>query len=98
MLYMKLLKITASKNNKKRHDAHFKKDDGKIKVVSFGSPDHDNFTIHKNEKRRRAYLARHKKDLRTNDATRAGYLSYYLLWNKPTLRESIKDYKTRFNL
>lgn len=98
MLYMKLLKITASKNKKKRHDAHFKKDDGKIKVVSFGSPDHDNFTIHKNEKRKRAYLARHKKDLETNDETRAGYLSYYLLWNKPTLRESIKDYKTRFNL
>lgn len=95
---MKLLKVTASKNEKKRYDAHFKKDDGKIKVVSFGSADHENFTIHKNEKRKRAYLARHKKDLLTKDATRAGYLSYYLLWNKPTLKESIKDYKTRFNL
>jgi hypothetical protein len=95
---MKLLKITVSKNSKKRYSAHFKKDDGKIKVVSFGSPDHDNFTIHKNEKRKRAYLARHKKDLRTNDPTRAGYLSYYLLWNKPTLRQSIQDFKQKFNL
>lgn len=98
MLYMKLLKIEASKNKKKRYDAHFKKDDGKIKVVSFGSPDHDNFTIHKNEKRKRAYLARHKKDLETKDPTRPGYLSYYLTWNKPTLQASIKDYKSRFNL
>jgi hypothetical protein len=44
------------------------------------------------------YLKRHKKDLRTNDPMRAGYLSYYLLWNKPTLQESIKDYKKKFNL
>tara|TARA_R110000744_G_scaffold98586_1_gene190471 strand:- start:49 stop:339 length:291 start_codon:yes stop_codon:yes gene_type:complete len=96
---MKLLKVTASKNPKKRYSAHFiKKDDGKIKVVSFGSPDHDNFTIHKDEKRKQAYLSRHKQDLRTNDPTRAGYLSYYLLWNKPTLKASIKDYKMRFNL
>ena len=95
---MKLLKVTASKNPKKRYSAHFKKDDGFLKVVSFGSPDHDNFTIHKDEKRKRAYLARHKKDLRTNEPTRAGYLSYYLLWNKKSLKESIKDYKQKFNL
>jgi hypothetical protein len=95
---MKLLKVTASENKYKRYSAHFKTDDGKIKVVSFGSPDHDNFTIHKNEKRKQQYLARHKKDLQTNDPTRAGYLSYYLLWNKPTLKDSIKDYKMRFNL
>ena len=96
---MKLLKVTASKDKNKRYSAHFiKKDDGKIKVVSFGSPDHDNFTIHKDEKRKRAYLARHKKDLRTNDPTRAGYLSYFLLWNKPTLRQSIRDFKQKFNL
>ena len=95
---MKLLKVTASETKNKRYSAHFKKDDGKIKVVSFGSPDHDNFTINKDEKRKRAYLARHKKDLQTNDPTRAGYLSYYLLWNKKSLKESIKDYKQKFNL
>ena len=95
---MKLLKVTPSENKNKRYTAHFKTDDGKIKVVSFGSPDHDNFTIHKDEKRKRAYLARHKKDLRTNDPMRAGYLSYYLLWNKKSLKESIKDHKQKFNL
>ena len=35
---MKLLKVTASETKNKRYSAHFKKDDGKIKVVSFGSP------------------------------------------------------------
>jgi hypothetical protein len=90
---MKLLKITPSENKNKRYSAYFKKDDGKIKVVSFGSPDHDNFTIHGNEQRKQAYIKRHKKDLQTNDPTRAGYLSYYLLWNKKSLKEAIKDYK-----
>jgi DNA adenine methylase len=35
------------------------------------------------------------KDLRTNDYRRAGYLSLFLLWNKPTLRESVKDFNNR---
>jgi hypothetical protein len=27
-----------------------------------------------------------------------GTLALYILWNKPTLQESIKDYKKKFNL
>ena len=33
------------------------------------------------------------KDTRTGDPTRAGYLSLYILWNKPSLKASITDYK-----
>ena len=35
------------------------------------------------------------KDTRTGDPTRAGYLSLYVLWNKPSLKASITDYKKR---
>ena len=45
-----------------------------------------------------AYLTRHKKDLDTKDFTRAGFLSYYLLWNKSTIGSAIIDYKKRFKL
>jgi len=31
------------------------------------------------------------KDLRTHDYTRPGYLSMFLLWQKETLKDSIKD-------
>jgi hypothetical protein len=27
----------------------------------------------------------------------AGTLALYILWNKPTIKESIKDYKKKFN-
>ena len=47
---------------------------------------------------RDSYRRRHKKDLETKDPMRAGYLSYYLLWNKKTLASSIKDYKKKFKL
>ena len=48
------------------------------------------------ERRKKAYRSRHEKDLNTGDPTRAGFLSYYILWNKPTVRESVADYKRRF--
>jgi hypothetical protein len=35
------------------------------------------------------------KDLITNDYTRPGYLSMFLLWNKETLKNSIKDFNKR---
>ena len=73
-----------------------KKEDRKI--VHFGSAGMDDYTITKDKEQRDRYRTRHKKDLETKDPTRAGYLSYYLLWNKETLTESIKDYKKRFNL
>ena len=45
------------------------------------------------------YRDRHKKDLDTKDYTRAGYLSYYILWGKNTnFKEAVKDYKKKFNL
>jgi len=40
-------------------------------------------------------LKRHLKDLETNDYRRAGNLSLFLLWNKPTLKESANDFNKR---
>ena len=49
------------------------------------------------EKTRANYRRRHAKDDLT-DPTSAGALSYYLLWNKPSLKASIRDYEKRFKL
>tara|TARA_R100000541_G_scaffold17899_2_gene27716 strand:- start:1911 stop:2228 length:318 start_codon:yes stop_codon:yes gene_type:complete len=43
------------------------------------------------------YRNRHKGDNLENPFS-AGALSYYLLWNRPTLRASIKDYESKFNI
>ena len=71
-------------------------DDGKR--THFGHQGYEDYTQHHDEERKKHYLQRHSKDLETKDPRRAGFLSYYILWNKPTLRESVKDYKRKFNL
>ena len=48
------------------------------------------------EKRKKAYQARHKKDLETGDPRRPGFLSYYLLWNQPTLEASLREYQKKY--
>ena len=95
---MKLLKVIPSTNKVKKYTAVFLKDDGKEKKVSFGAKGYSDFTIHKDEKRKESYRSRHKKDLDTKDPTRAGFLSYYILWNKTSLKASITDYKRLFNM
>jgi hypothetical protein len=73
--------------------------DNKKKKVHFGSAGMDDYTITKDKEQRDRYRTRHKKDLETKDPTRAGYLSYYLLWGDSTsLQQNIKDYKKKFNL
>lgn len=79
--------------------AVFTKDNGRTKTTHFGAAGMDDYTITKDKERRRLYRERHKKDLATKDPTRAGFLSYYILWGDSTSRqENIKNYKRRFNL
>lgn len=94
------VKIIKSKNPKKKFTAIFFNGNGKkIKTTHFGAKGMSDFTIHKNKERREKYITRHKKDLNTNDPTRAGFLSMYVLWgNEPNLQKSIKDYKRRLQI
>lgn len=100
---MKLLKVVKSEKQGKKWKAIFKLDNGKEKTTHFGfkNPNDlkNDYTLHKDKERRRRYRIRHEKDLKTNDPTRAGYLSYFLLWgNSTSLKQNIKDYKKKFKL
>ena len=68
---------------------------GKKKIIHFGAAGMSDYTKHKNLERRNRYIFRHRKDLKTGDPTRAGYLSMFVLWNKPTLSGSVADYRRR---
>jgi len=93
------VKITASDNPKKKLKAVFTKDNGRTTTTHFGSRGMDDFTITKDKEQRKRYRSRHQKDLKTGDYTRAGYLSWYILWGPSTSRqENIKSYKKRFGL
>lgn len=71
---------------------------GRKKETHFGAAGMTDYLISKDKERRSRYRSRHKKDLQTNDPTRAGFLSYYLLWGESTsLRTNLASYKKRFN-
>jgi len=96
----KLLSINKSINKNKKLSAIFEnKKTKRTKTVHFGSAGMADYTITKDKEQRERYRKRHQKDLKTNDPTRAGYLSYYILWGNSTSRKTnIADYKKRFNL
>ena len=93
------LVVSTSNNKYKKLKAVFTYDDGKTKPTHFGAKGMDDYTLTKDKEQRKQYRRRHKKDLKTKDYTRAGFLSYYILWGDSTSRkENIKRYKKRFNL
>jgi len=96
---MKLLRIIDSPISGKEYRAIFETDDGKTRHTDFGDPNLQQYTEHGDLERRERYRARHAKDLRTNDPTRAGYLSYYILWgDSKSMKDNIAAYKKKFNL
>jgi hypothetical protein len=79
----------------KRFKAVFYNRNKKIKTVQFGDRRYENYTIHKDKKRKELYRKRHHKD-NIQDPMTAGALSWWLLWNKETLKESIEDFEDKF--
>ena len=70
----------------------------KIKTTHFGASGYEDYTTHGEMQRKMNYIARHKDREDWNDYMSSGSLSRWILWNKPTLSESIKDYMSRFRL
>lgn len=95
---MHLVSITPSTRPGKKYMAIFDKE-GRRKTTHFGSEGMDDYLHTHDKDQRDRYRTRHKKDLMTRDPTRAGFLSYYILWGDSTsLRQNISDYKKRFGL
>ena len=99
---IKLLSIRSSTNIKKKFDALFEIN-GNLKKVSFGAKKstgepYSDFTKHKDVARKLRYIARHEKneDWSKSGIDTAGFWSYWLLWNKPSIKESYEDIKKRF--
>ena len=96
---MKLLSVSASDKPDKKLMAVFQTDAGRKRTVHFGASGMDDFIKTHDKEQRERYRVRHAKDLETGDPTRAGHLSYYILWgNSTNLQTNIASYKRRFNL
>ena len=68
------------------------------KTIHFGQAGASDFLHHKSEERKNRYINRHKKNEYWDNPKTAGFWAVHLLWNKPTLVESIADIEKRFNL
>ena len=75
---------------------------GRKKTVHFGAAGMGDFILYQKQGRevallhKQRYIERHRRNENWNDPTTAGSLSLNILWNKPTLKASIADYKRRF--
>lgn len=104
---MWLLSVKSSPKAEKRFRATFCKCEKKNackgtnhKVVDFGQKGGSTYIDHKDEDKKKAYLARHRvNDKFDKDPTSAHALSKFLLWGATTsLRNNIEWFKKRFNL
>ena len=84
--------IQPSKKKGKKYDAII---DGR-KTVSFGAKGYSDYTIHKDDPRKKRYVTRHKANEDWKDYTTAGFYAKNILWNKQSLKASIDDVNKRF--
>jgi hypothetical protein len=94
---IKLVSIKRSTKSDKKLMATFETN-GRKKVIHFGARGYSDYSMHKNKERRQRYIKRHSKDLGTGNPARAGYLSMFVLWNKPTVGGGIADYRRRLGV
>ena len=93
------VKFAKSDRDGKKMKAVFYDGDKKVKTTHFGLDTGSTYIDHKDEDKKKAYIARHSKNNENwNDYQSAGSLSRYILWNKTSLKDSINDYKKKFNL
>jgi len=92
------VKFAKSDRDGKKMKGVFYDDNKKVKTTHFGAEGMSDYTKHKDIERKQRYLDRHKKNENWNDYQSAGSLSRYILWNKTSLKDSINDYKKKFNL
>ena len=97
MIKMVVEKGTAK--NKKLKAIFYDAEGKKIKTTQFGDSRYEDYTQHKDKKRRDKYRSRHKKDLSKGNYMNAGFLSYYILWGESAaLNKNISNYKKKFKL
>lgn len=94
---LSLISIKKSPKKDKKYVASFCKN-GRVKQTHFGAKGMSDYTKHKDSKRKQRYISRHKSRENWRDPTSPGALSRYILWGKPSFRDSVSSFKRRFKL
>ncbi len=95
---IKLLDIVKTDDDSKKKYVAIFQVGNKIKKVDFGQKGYDDYTTHKDVKRREAYLNRHQRD-NLNDPLSPGALSWFILWGPNTdINTNIEFFRRRFRI
>lgn len=89
----------SDKKTKKWMVSYINPKTSRVKTINFGAKGMNDYTITGDDKAKKRYLLRHSgmgEDW--NDPETAGFWSRWILWNKKTLKASIKDTENRFNI
>lgn len=92
------IEIKKSDHSEKKYMAIFTMEDGHTKTIHFGAKGYEDYTMHKDDKRKKLYINRHQEHEDWSNPMTAGALSRFILWNKTSLQASISDFKSKFHL
>jgi hypothetical protein len=75
-------------------------DGSKSHNIAFGAKGYTDFTKTRNNDKKSNYIARHKvrEDWSKDGVLTPGFWSRWILWNKPTLEDSVKYTVKKFHL
>jgi len=76
------------------------KPNGTKKTIQFGAKGYSDFTKHKDSDRKKRYENRHRsrENWTKSGITTAGFWAKWILWNKPSLENSISSTSKKFNI
>lgn len=98
----KIVKLSRSPNPDKKWRVRLYDSSEKKEVhVDFGASGYEDYTTHKDPKRKALYISRHSgmgENWRKSGIITPGFWSRWLLWNLPTLEASLADLKQRFDI
>jgi Family of unknown function (DUF5754) len=68
------------------------------KTVHFGAKGYEDYTTHKDPARKDRYIQRHKgkEQWGKQGIETAGFYAKHVLWNKPTIQQSINDLNHKY--
>lgn len=88
----------------KKYRIEFFKDGVYKYKIDFGSRDYTSFEVHRDKKRKQAFLRRFSKQIEKNKDIKdvreltPMFLSTYILWNKPSIKGSLRDLREKYGL
>ncbi len=94
------VKIRPSRKSNKKYEAIIVTENtGEINTVHFGDNRYGDFTKTKDINKKRLYLTRHEKneDWSIDGIKSAGFWSRWILWNKTSVKKSVRDVNRRFS-